>query len=101
MADTITYDLRDNIAQITLDGENEFFAYAPAAGARMIIWFNEDKETDWAVFGGSNGDEAWRSGRTNYKAYGAYRRAAQSPGLLPASPADPRLLSDTLFGGRW
>ena len=25
----------------------------------MIVWFNEDKETDWAVFGGTNGDETY------------------------------------------
>ena len=67
----------------------------------MIIWFNEDKETDWAVFGVINGYETYRNGRTSYKAYGAYRRAAQAPGLLPSNPADTRLISDTLFRGRW
>ncbi len=91
-----TVDVAGKSAWIT-----QFFEDAPASGARMVIWFNEDKETDWAAFGGSNGDESYRSGRTSYKAYGAYRRAAQAPGLLPANPADPRLISDTLFHGRW
>ncbi|HWH84343.1 MAG TPA: glycosyl hydrolase [Burkholderiaceae bacterium] len=82
---------------------SELFAYAtaPGTGARMIVWFNEDKETDWAVFGGSNGDETYRSGRTSYKAYKAYRAATQAPGLLAPDSADPHLLSDTLFGGAW
>jgi hypothetical protein len=79
----------------------QFFDYAPAAGARMVIWFNEDKETDWAAFGGSNGDETYRRGRISYKAYGSYRLAAQSLGLLPANTTDPRLISNTLFSGRW
>ena len=91
-----TVDVAGKSAWIT-----QFFDYAPASGARMVIWFNEDKEADWAAFGGSNGDETYRSGRSTYKAYGAYRRAAQAPGLLPANPDDPRLISDTLFYGRW
>ena len=91
-----TIDVGPKSAWIT-----QFFDYAAASGARMVIWFNEDKETDWAVFGGSNGDESFRSGRTSYKAYGAYRRAAQAPGLLSANPADPRLIADALYFGRW
>jgi len=81
----------------------QLFAYAtaPATGARMIVWFNEDKEADWAVFGGANGDETYRSGRTSYKAYASYRAAANSPGLVSSSKADPRLLTDTFFAGAW
>ena len=81
----------------------QLFAYATESttGARMIVWFNEDKETDWAVFGGSNGDETYRSGRTSYKAYASYRAAAKTPGLLSPSTVDPRLLTETLFGGSW
>ena len=30
--------------------------YIRAQDVRMVAWFNEDKETDWAVFGGSGGD---------------------------------------------
>ena len=77
------------------------YATAPATGARMIVWFNEDKETDWAVFGGTNGDETYRSGRTNYKAYRSYRGATQAPALLPPSAVDPRLLTDAFFAGVW
>jgi hypothetical protein len=81
----------------------QLFAYAtaPATGARMIVWFNEDKETDWAVFGGSNGDETYRSGRTSYKAYASYRAAARAANLASTSSADPRLMSDMFFAGLW
>ena len=67
----------------------------------MIVWFNEDKESDWAVFGGTNGDDTYRSGRTSYKAYTSYRAAVKAPGLLPSNTAQPRLISDALFGGSW
>lgn len=79
----------------------EFFGYVAEAAvdARMVVWFNEDKETDWAVFGGANGDEAWRVGRRQYKAYSAYRTAVQHLRLLGSDSANPRLLSDAQFGG--
>ena len=81
----------------------QFFAYATsvATDARMVVWFNEDKETDWAVFGGVNGDEVYRSGRTQYKAYAAYRNAVRSPALLSSNTAQPRLLDDVAFTGGW
>jgi len=34
-------------------------AYVLAGDIRMVVWFNEDKETDWMVFGGSSGDGAY------------------------------------------
>lgn len=81
----------------------QFFSYATSTdtAARMVVWFNEDKEADWAVFGGSNGDESYRSGRTSYKAYRSYREAARSPALIPRDAAEPRLLNDTVFRGAW
>lgn len=82
-------------------GEFSAFAAQPHVGARLVVWFNEDKETDCAVFGGSNGDESYRSGRSQYKAYAAYRSAARAPALLSTNPADPRLLSDLQFSGGW
>ena len=77
------------------------YATASAAGARMIVWFNEDKETDWAVFGGTNGDETYRSGRTTYKAYRSYKAAVQGSALLAAATGDPRLITDLRFTGGW
>lgn len=78
-----------------------FFGYVAQAAvdARMLVWFNEDKETDWAVFGGANGDEAWRVGRRQYKAYSTYRTAVRDPRLLGSDTANPRLLSDAQFRG--
>ena len=78
-----------------------FFNYALASNARMLVWFNEDKETDWAIFGGSNGTETYRSGRTAYKAYGTYHDAVQSSALMPSEPNNRRLISDGTFHGDW
>jgi mannan endo-1,4-beta-mannosidase len=82
----------------------QLFSYATSAGtgARMIVWFNEDKETDWAVFGGANGDDTYRSGRTSYKTYRSYRAAVQAQGLLLAPiPGQLRLVTDEMFSGDW
>jgi mannan endo-1,4-beta-mannosidase len=78
----------------------ELYAWAPARGVRMVVWFDEDKETDWAVFGGSGGDETFRSGRTTYRALTAYRGAVASSAYVGSDPADPRLLSEDRFAGR-
>lgn len=79
----------------------QFFNFALASNARMLIWFNEEKEADWAVFGGTNGTETYRSGRTKYKAYATYRQAVQPSTLLTSNPGSARLLSDEFFQGAW
>ncbi len=79
----------------------QLFGYATTADVRMLVWFNEDKETDWAIFGGSAGTETWRAGRTSYKAYTAYRLGVQPAAIVGSNPKDPRLLGDALFQGAW
>jgi beta-mannanase len=80
---------------------SQLFAYTLAANVRMLVWFNEDKETDWAIFGGSNGTETYRAGRASYKAYTTYRQGVQPGTLVGSDPKDARLLSDPLFQGAW
>lgn len=75
------------------------FAYAAGQGVRMVVWFNEDKETDWAVFGGTGGDTVFKYGRTSYKAYASYKTAVGVYGV-PSDPTHPRLLSDAQFAGQ-
>jgi mannan endo-1,4-beta-mannosidase len=56
---------------------------------QLYCWFNEDKETDWAIFGGRNGtDEV-----DGYACYPAYREAMADD--MPAPPID-----DATFRGR-
>jgi mannan endo-1,4-beta-mannosidase len=78
----------------------EFFNYLLADDVRMAAWFNEDKETDWAVFGGASGDSTFKSGRTTYRAYAAYRAAVGFGGLIPSDANNLRLLTDAQFAGQ-
>ena len=104
LTETASSSVRPGAVDVTAKSQwiTELFSYATSTiGARMIVWFNEDKETDWAVFGGSNGDESYRSGRTSYKAYKSYRSAVRASSLLPSNTADPRLITDPMFAGNW
>ena len=76
----------------------DLFAYAGAAQARMVVWFNQDKETDWAVFGGAKGDSVFKFGRTSYRTYSAYRAAVMGPEVVGSS-GQGRLISDAQFAG--
>jgi mannan endo-1,4-beta-mannosidase len=78
----------------------DFFSYTIAQNVRMAIWFNVDKETDWAVFGGSNGDAMYQDGRTKYKVYSAYKTAISSPTIIGSTSAATRLLTDAQFVGQ-
>lgn len=77
----------------------DLFAWSLQAGVRMVAWFNEDKDTDWAVFGGSRGDVTFRYGRTTYRAYSTYAAAVRPPAPVGPTPSNPRLLTDAEFAG--
>ena len=78
----------------------DLFSYVSARNIQLVSWFNEDKETDWAFFGGAAGDSQIKVGRTTYRAYTAYRSAVASPDLIGAQTSNPRLLTDAEFSGR-
>ncbi|WP_256686338.1 S8 family serine peptidase [Halococcus qingdaonensis] len=50
-------------------------AYFENRGVDMWCWFNEDKETDWAVFNGERGTERLSHNGRQVNAYSAYREA--------------------------
>lgn len=77
----------------------DFYAYVAANDVKMVVWFNEDKETDWAVFGGSNGDGSYKYARTTYKTYASYKTAVSSSNFVASDAANPRLLTDAQFAG--
>jgi mannan endo-1,4-beta-mannosidase len=70
----------------------EAFAYLDGH-ADLWCWFNEDKETDWAVFGGERGTDH-TDGMTRYAAY----RDAMAT-IDGTEPTGARLVSDTVFRG--
>ncbi|HEX6623762.1 MAG TPA: hypothetical protein VF064_08625 [Pyrinomonadaceae bacterium] len=52
------------------------------------------------MFGGARGDSTFKSGKTTYRAYAAYRAAVGFGGLIPSDPDNVRLLTDTQFAGQ-
>ena len=74
------------------------YSYFSSQNVKMVVWFNEDKETDWAVFGGTGGDVSYKYGRTTYKAYSAYKTAVNAT-TFGADITNPRLLTDMQFSG--
>lgn len=74
------------------------YNYLSSQNVKMIVWFNEDKETDWAIFGGTGGDATFKYGRTTYKAYSSYKTAINATTYGPDTN-NPRLLTDSQFAG--
>jgi mannan endo-1,4-beta-mannosidase len=83
-----------------LQWTTDFFNYLAARDVRLVAWFNEDKETDWAIFGGGGGDGTFTLSRTNYKTYSTYRTGVGSANVVGANAANPRLLTDAQFAGQ-
>ncbi len=64
----------------------DFLNYAISKNIKMVCWFNKDKETDWAVFDGSNG-------------YSTYAIGIKLSSYSESDSANLRLLSDDRFYG--
>ncbi|GAC1471628.1 MAG: hypothetical protein NVS2B14_16650 [Chamaesiphon sp.] len=77
----------------------DFLNYAVTKEIKMVCWFNKDKETDWAVFGGDNGYDSYRYNYQSYKRYSAYDIGMNLSIYNGSDIANPRLLSDDQFKG--
>ena len=78
----------------------DFFNFLAARDVRLVAWFNEDKETDWMIFGGVNGDGTFAVGRTSYKTYSTYRTGVGSASVVGSNVSNARLLTDAQFAGQ-
>ena len=78
----------------------DFFNFLAARDVRLVAWFNEDKETDWMIFGGVNGDGSVKVGRTTYKTYSTYLSGVSAASIIGSSANNPRLLTDAQFAGQ-
>lgn len=79
---------------------SELFNYATAQNIKMLLWFNEDKETDWAIFGGSRGDGTFTYGSQTYITNSAYSSSVAASQFIPSNHNNPRLLTDAQFTGQ-
>jgi beta-mannanase len=82
----------------------EFFAYLlMKPDIKLICYFNKDlsSSSDYAVLGGMYGtDQSVVSGKT-YLTYKSYQSGVQGQNLVPSDIANPRLLTDSQFMGKF
>jgi beta-mannanase len=78
----------------------DVFNYVRTKDIRMVAWFNEDKETDWAVFGGRASDSSFDADGTTYQAYSAYKAAVSQARFVASDAKNARLVTDAQFAGR-
>ena len=77
----------------------DMLGYALAQDVKMVVWFNEAKETDWKVFGGFSGDSYFDYSGQRHNTFSAYKSGVGSSSFIPSDPANPRLLTDAQFAG--
>jgi len=75
------------------------FQYAQSQNIKAIAWFNQDKETDWAVFGGDRGDSTFVDNGKTYKTYSAYKTAIRNSSWISTNTKNHRLITDAEFAG--
>ena len=73
----------------------QMFEYTATNNIKMLSWFNEDKETDWGIYGGSGGDEI----NQGYKAYSQYRIETAKSNVIGSNPANTKHITDLQFIG--
>ncbi|MDV2993463.1 MAG: Endoglucanase H [Chroococcidiopsis sp. SAG 2025] len=77
----------------------KIFKYTHSHNIKAIAWFNQDKETDWAVFGGDRGDSTFVNNGKTYKTYSAYKLAIRDRSWISANTKNLRLITDAEFAG--
>ncbi|CAF1140123.1 unnamed protein product [Rotaria sp. Silwood1] len=86
-----------NISNTTAKNDwlQQFCTYMNNKQIRMASYFNTEKETDWAIFGGVRGNNVWG----NFSVYTAYRDCLQSTDWILPNSTNVRLISDAQFAG--
>ena len=81
------------------------FEYVAENDIKMACWFNVDQtgndESDWAVFGGSQGTTRVSVSGQQQRAYEAYKQTVTAPEFLSSLPNYPPLLTDDEFAGKF
>jgi len=78
----------------------KFFNYIIKKDIKMVIWFNKDKESDWAIFGGIKGDDTFK-GVSIYNVYTAYKTAINKENFISSDDNNQHLISDSIFTGNF
>ena len=75
------------------------FEYFDDEGVDMWCWFNEDKETDWAMFNGRHGTERVSYDGERVNAYTAYREGVDAYSGAGAAASGTTPLTSASFNG--
>ena len=78
---------------------DDAFEYFDDEGVEMWCWFNEDKETDWAMFNGVRGTETVSYDGEQVNAYAAYRKGVNSYAGTGAAASGASPLTTAAFTG--
>lgn len=85
--------------------KNEWIAdtydYMEDEDIRLSLYFNVERETDWAVFDSEYGPAQADIDGESVNVYPAYREAMRSSGMLGPHPDHPRVLTDEEFAGKF
>src|SRR3954447_11757462 len=79
----------------------DFNSWVATSGVRMAMYWNDDNDNpDYQVFAGPYGDDTAPYNGSSVNVYDEYRTIVSSPSFVGPDPANPRLVSDSLFLGR-
>jgi len=74
--------------------------YLKGRKVRLLSWFNQNKETDWTVFGKVAGNKSKKIGKKVYRYYSAWTVGMKNKYFIGSSPMNKRLVSDAAFLGK-
>lgn len=94
-----TYTTSGNNTEAKLQWIDDALKYIVAQNIKMIVWFNEDIDTDWAVFGGTRGNGTFTYNGKTYINYSSYKALVESSNFVSSSSTKARLLTDEQFAG--
>jgi hypothetical protein len=81
----------------------DFFAYvATRPEVKMIVYFNKDtaSDKDYGIFGGMRGTGTYTAS-TTYNIFSNYRNGVRATNVLSSDSSNSRLLSDSVFMGKF
>jgi hypothetical protein len=83
--------------QLKTEWLNQFCDYMNNNPIKMASYFNVNKRTDWAIFGGIDGDTIWNS----IHVYSAYKNCLETDTWIQPNITNQRLITDDQFAGKF
>lgn len=86
-----------------MGGFTSYYTGPNGSRVKLLAYFNIDKETDWAIFGGSlgRGNESYTYQGVTYRGYSTYREMMQWSNYIGSPGNHPRVINDAQFRGQF